>query len=77
MTQLGESEALASRLVGYTTTGNFSLSRGCGFALGLITLSSWNKMVKVAEESGDGRGVLAKVRNNGGKICRLAKLEYV
>jgi hypothetical protein len=53
------------------------MSRGCGFALGTVTLKSWVEAKRLAEQRGDGRGVLFKVRNNGGRICRLAKVELV
>lgn len=34
-------------------------------------------MSQIASATGDGRGVLVKVRNDGGRICRLAKVYIV
>ncbi|OCF38687.1 hypothetical protein I317_07538 [Kwoniella heveanensis CBS 569] len=39
--KLGESSPLPQDLIGYTSTGNFSLSRGRGYALACITLKGW------------------------------------
>ena len=75
--QLGEMDIDSKKLVGYTTTGNFSLSRGHGFALGTISLRAWNRLSIIAREHGDGRGVLVLAKSNGGRLCRLAKLELV
>lgn len=63
--------------MGYTSTGNFSLSRGHGYALGAISLRAWNELSLLAKDAADGRGVLVKLRNNGGRLCRLARLEMV
>ena len=66
-------------VIGYTTTGNFSLSRGKGHALASVTLAGFVELLRRAGEGGDeGRHMaLVKVRNRDGVICRLAQLELV
>lgn len=66
-------------LVGYVTTGNFSLSRGTGHALGSVSLKGYLGLLRLAEVgSAMGKGrALVKVRNRDGVICRFAELEVV
>lgn len=71
--QLGESAPNAKHTIGYTSTGNFSLARGRGFALATITLKGYVELRKAAGPE----GVLVKVKNRDGRICRLARIELV
>jgi ribonuclease P/MRP protein subunit POP1 len=57
-------------VVGYTSTGNFSLSRGHGFALATVSLKAYVQAAKVADDG----VVLFKVKNRDGRLCRLASL---
>jgi ribonuclease P/MRP protein subunit POP1 len=70
--QLGEVAGNSKNTIGYTTTGNFSLSRGCGYALATISLKGFVQAAKL----GDGQ-VIVKVKNRDGRLCRLAKLHLV
>ncbi|KAF5389250.1 hypothetical protein D9757_003446 [Collybiopsis confluens] len=66
-------------IIGYITTGGFSLSRGEGFAIGAVTLTSLlelEKQVKrVSNYAKD--SIFVKVRSRKGRHCRLARLEVV
>jgi len=70
--QLGEVAGDSSHTIGYTNTGNFSLSRGCGYALATVSLKGFVEAAKL----GNGE-VLVKVKNRDGRLCRLAKLHLV
>lgn len=62
----------SKQTIGYTTTGDFSLSRGCGYALATVSLKGFVEAAKL----GDGEA-LVKVKNRDGRLCRLAKLHLV
>ena len=57
-------------VIGYTTTGNFSLARGNGYALGAVRLEAW---VGLEEDTG---GRLVEFRNKGG-VRRSARVRLV
>jgi ribonuclease P/MRP protein subunit POP1 len=61
------------------TTGNFSLSRGEGHALGTISLKGYVEMMMLGQVgSEEGRdAALVKVRNRNGIVCRFAELYVV
>jgi hypothetical protein len=61
------------KTIGYTVTGNFSLSRGCGYALATVSLKGYVHAAKLAQD-GD---ILVKVKNRDGRLCRLARLQLV
>ncbi|OXG28540.1 ribonuclease P/MRP protein subunit POP1 [Cryptococcus neoformans Bt120] len=76
--RLGEVRAPEKNLIGYTSTGNISLSRGKGHALGMITLAGYLDLLKAAngEVKGsewDGKALVC-VRNRDGRIARLAEV---
>jgi ribonuclease P/MRP protein subunit POP1 len=76
---LGEACADQAALIGFTSTGNFSLSRGRGHALGSISYKSYVRLLRQAKE-GPGEAehlALVKVRNRDGRICRLASVHLV
>lgn len=68
--KLGEKVADGNRVVGYTSTGNFSLSRGHGFAIATVSLKAYVQAAKIAKDE----GVLVKVKNRDGRLCRLSRL---
>lgn len=71
--KLGEVVPDPSRTIGYTSTGNYSLSRGHGFGLATISLKGYVESAKISGPE----GVLVKVKNRDGRICRLARVELV
>ncbi|WVQ99709.1 hypothetical protein IAU59_006850 [Kwoniella sp. CBS 9459] len=87
--KLGEAPPPPSDLIGYTSTGNFSLSRGRGHALASITLKGWLSAERADAASSNlvqnenglmGRWVgrcLVRVKNKDGRICRLAEIKLV
>ncbi|WRT66655.1 uncharacterized protein IL334_003614 [Kwoniella shivajii] len=81
--QLGEVPPNEGHLMGYTSTGNFSLSRGQGFALGTVTLKGWIGLLSAAKvdtkegwEGWEGR-IVVKIKNRDGKLSRLAELKLI
>lgn len=76
--RLGEARAPEKNLIGYTSTGNISLSRGKGHALGMITLAGYLDLLKAAagEVKGsewDGKALVC-VRNRDGTVARFAEV---
>ncbi|ETW81747.1 RNase P [Heterobasidion irregulare TC 32-1] len=63
-------------IVGYVTSGNYSLSRGQGYAIGAISLA---KLCQIIEQSKRLQlvGSLVKLRNRDGVICRAAYIEIL
>ncbi|TFK40578.1 NUC188 domain-containing protein [Crucibulum laeve] len=72
-------------LIGYVTTGHFSLSRGEGFAIGAIPLTRLLELQQQASRLHPNRNaassqsppLLVKVRNRNGHQCRAAHLEIL
>jgi ribonuclease P/MRP protein subunit POP1 len=79
MEQLGEIPTQSTSIIGWVITGNFSLSRGKGFAIATITLGGYVSLMRTAlSEKGEPQGwAVVKVRNRDGRIYRLARLELV
>ncbi|KAG0698380.1 ribonucleases P/MRP protein subunit POP1-domain-containing protein [Suillus ampliporus] len=63
-------------VIGYVTTGNVSLSRGEGFAIGAIPVSVLLELQQQAQSNGESRP-LVKIRDRAGMICRAAYLELL
>lgn len=64
-------------MIGFVSTGNFSLLRGKGHALALISFKSYLNSLKLSiGEEFDGQ-VIVKVRNPDGVVCRLARIVLV
>ncbi|KAJ8080661.1 Ribonucleases P/MRP protein subunit pop1 [Marasmius tenuissimus] len=62
-------------VIGYVTTGGFSLSRGEGFAIGSMSFSKFLELKCLMDRDStrkDERGVLVKVRARNGQQCRLS-----
>ncbi|KIP10247.1 hypothetical protein PHLGIDRAFT_267125 [Phlebiopsis gigantea 11061_1 CR5-6] len=64
-------------IIGYVTTGNFSLSTGEGLAIGAIPVSRYIELQAQARRLGPGLSPLIKVRDRHEAICRAARVELV
>ncbi|KZV71268.1 POP1-domain-containing protein [Peniophora sp. CONT] len=64
------------RVVGYVTTGGYSLSRGCARAIGAIPLSVLLEAQDRARQYGL-PGPLVRVRNRDGRVARLAYVDVL
>lgn len=61
-------------IIGYVTTGNYSLSRGQGFAIGAVPLARIHDLKQQAERLHLGASMHTMVRDRGDTICRLARV---
>ncbi|KAJ7069842.1 POP1-domain-containing protein [Mycena amicta] len=63
-------------IIGYVTSGNFSLTQGTGFALGAISLKS---LLCLKEQSLrlQSQEILVKIRDRDGQVCRAAHLKLL
>ncbi|KZT11889.1 POP1-domain-containing protein [Laetiporus sulphureus 93-53] len=82
--QEGDDETELSKLVpsqddiiGYVTTGHYSLSRGEGHAVGAIPVSQLFELKQQAERLRAGDSLLVKIRDRGDNVCRAARLEVI
>ncbi|KAI0050421.1 POP1-domain-containing protein [Auriscalpium vulgare] len=66
----------AEEIVGYVTSGGFSLSRGRGHALGAVSIARYFELQTQAEKLRLG-GILVKVRDRQGVVCRAAFVEVL
>jgi len=64
-------------VIGFVTSGNFSLSRGKGYAIGAISLVKFLETREQAHRLGRANEWLVKVRNRDGTICRAARIDYL
>jgi len=69
LSQLSKITPLPSSIMGYITSGNFSLSRGEGFGIGAVSLVQYLDVIK------QGKDLLVKVRDRQGQVCRLAVMK--
>ncbi|KAG2145816.1 ribonucleases P/MRP protein subunit POP1-domain-containing protein [Suillus clintonianus] len=63
-------------IIGYVTSGNMSLSRGEGFAIGAVPVSVLLELQQQSQRNGESRP-LVKIRDRAGMICRAAYLELL
>ncbi|KAJ6508878.1 NUC188 domain-containing protein [Mycena sanguinolenta] len=63
-------------IVGYVTTGNFSLSHGEGFAVGAVPLQRFLELGEQARRLAS-KELLVKVRDRDGHKCRAAHIELL
>ncbi|KAI0076322.1 POP1-domain-containing protein [Panus rudis PR-1116 ss-1] len=61
-------------IIGYVTTGNFSLSLGEGSAIGAIPIARLFELKEQARRTGAGKTLLVKLRNRDSTTCRAAHL---
>ncbi|KAJ7095926.1 NUC188 domain-containing protein [Mycena belliarum] len=73
---LAETKPLQTSIIGYVTTGNYSLSHGEGLAIGAVTLCHLLELGEQAERLGS-KELLAIVRDRDGQQCRAAYIEIL
>ncbi|KAI0259821.1 POP1-domain-containing protein [Gloeopeniophorella convolvens] len=75
-TELSKIAPSESAVIGFVTTGSYSLSRGQGYAIGAIALA---KFLELQEQAHRLRrdDCLVKLRNRDGTICRAARVEFL
>ncbi|KAI9443101.1 POP1-domain-containing protein [Lactarius indigo] len=64
-------------LIGFVTSGNFSLSRGKGHAIGAISLSKFLEIREQGHRLRRENDWMVKVRNRDGTICRAARVDFL
>ncbi|GJE88273.1 POP1 and POPLD domain-containing protein [Phanerochaete sordida] len=64
-------------IIGYVTTGNYSLSLGEGFAIGAIPVARFLELQAQAKRLSVGSQPLVKVRDRHEAICRTARIEIL
>jgi len=82
--ELGAVTPDQTSIIGYITTGHFSLSRGEGFAIGAVSVTQLLELQQQSLRvypnrslSSKNLSVRVKVRNVDGHLCRLAALEIL
>ncbi|KAJ7134557.1 NUC188 domain-containing protein [Mycena epipterygia] len=73
---LGDIKPTETSIIGYVTTGNYSLSHGEGFALGAVTLVRLLELKQQAQRLAS-KELLVKVRDRDGHKCRAAFVEIL
>ncbi|KAI9456168.1 POP1-domain-containing protein [Russula earlei] len=76
-TELSKLVPSNSAVIGFVTSGNFSLSRGKGYAIGAISLVKFLETREQADRLRQGSDWLVKVRNRDEMICRAARVDYL
>ncbi|KAH8998691.1 POP1-domain-containing protein [Lactarius akahatsu] len=66
-----------SALIGFVTSGNFSLSRGKGYAIGAISLVKFLEIREQGHRLRRENDWMVKVRNRDGTICRAARVDFL
>jgi ribonuclease P/MRP protein subunit POP1 len=74
--KLGE-ERSDTGVIGFVTTGNISLTRGEGHALGMVSLAGYLRLLVAARQSPQPDLAVVKVKNRDGHVFRLASLTLV
>ncbi|KAK4686639.1 ribonuclease P/MRP protein subunit POP1, partial [Tremellales sp. Uapishka_1] len=74
---LGELRPDPVDIIGFTSSGNFSMTRGRGHAVGTVRFAEYMKLKQVAKATSRPELVLVKVRDRDGVICRLAAVDLV
>lgn len=74
--KLGE-ERNDTGVIGFVTTGNISLTRGEGHALGMVSLAGYLRLLIAARHSPQPELAVVKVKNRDGHVFRLASLTLV
>ncbi|KAJ8453699.1 hypothetical protein ONZ51_g13453 [Trametes cubensis] len=76
-TQLSQNAPSPEGIIGYVTTGSFSLSLGEGHAIGVIPFVQYLELKKQAQRLRDASRLLVKVRNRDESVCRAAVVELL
>ncbi|KAI0688915.1 POP1-domain-containing protein [Earliella scabrosa] len=76
-TELSQVPPSAEGIIGYVTTGSFSLSLGEGHAVGAVPLAQYLELRKQAARLRNDQKLLVKLRNRDETICRAALLELL
>ncbi|TBU44510.1 POP1-domain-containing protein [Dichomitus squalens] len=76
-TELSQVPPPSEGIIGYVTTGNFSLSLGEGHAVGAIPLSQYLDLRKQAQRLRNDTKLLVKLRNRHETRCRAALVELL
>ncbi|KAI0670934.1 POP1-domain-containing protein [Trametes maxima] len=76
-TELSNVPPSLDNVIGYVTTGSFSLSLGEGHAVGAVPFTRYLELGKQAERLRNGSKLLVKVRNRDETICRAAQVELL
>ncbi|TDL22253.1 POP1-domain-containing protein [Rickenella mellea] len=75
--ELPEGTPSADAIVGYITSGDYSLSLGRGQAIGAIPINRWSDLQSQTRRLGKSLKPVVKVRDRAGVICRPAYLEIL
>ncbi|KAI6125839.1 NUC188 domain-containing protein [Pisolithus croceorrhizus] len=73
---LGDIQAAQEDIIGYVTTGDTSLSRGEGFALGAISVDQYLALRRQAQRLSQ-PAVVVKIRNRDATVSRVAYIELL
>ncbi|CDO71682.1 hypothetical protein BN946_scf184915.g26 [Trametes cinnabarina] len=76
-TELSQISPSAGGIIGYVTTGSFSLSLGEGHATGAIPLRQYLELRQQAQRLRNDGKLLVKVRNRDETICRAALVDLL
>ncbi|KAH9924259.1 POP1-domain-containing protein [Epithele typhae] len=76
-TELSQVAPDRDAVIGYITTGSFSLSLGEGHALGAIPFSRYLALREQAHRLRNGSNLLVKLRNRDETVCRAAYVELL
>ncbi|KAI9058196.1 POP1-domain-containing protein [Trametes sanguinea] len=76
-TELSQVSPSPEGIIGYVTTGSFSLSLGEGHAVGAIPLKQYLDLQKQAQRLRNEGKLLVKVRNRDETICRTALIDLL
>ncbi|KAJ3004778.1 hypothetical protein NUW54_g4654 [Trametes sanguinea] len=76
-TELSQVPPSPEGIIGYVTTGSFSLSLGEGHAVGAIPLKQYLDLQKQAQRLRNEGKSLVKVRNRDETICRTALIDLL
>ncbi|RPD62234.1 POP1-domain-containing protein [Lentinus tigrinus ALCF2SS1-7] len=76
-TELSQARPSTDTIIGYVTTGSFSLSLGEGHAVGAVPLAQYLELRTQAQRLRNDSKLLVKLRNRDEMICRAAYLELL
>ncbi|KAH9971933.1 ribonucleases P/MRP protein subunit POP1-domain-containing protein [Lactifluus volemus] len=76
-TELSKVVPSENAVIGFVTSGNYSLSRGKGYAIGAISLVRFLEIREQAHRLRQGNDWLVKVRNRDGTVCRAAHVDFL